>query len=121
MQHRFSRHSTFSEQPSSLQTKCVQTFYQDRHGAKFEDKCFVQPRSWKKKKKSFPRHEIPSRVVQPRFTSFRVIRYLRFDVVRALMIPTTKWISIMICMRLTSQRAKFSSVQPTKIMKSFRS
>lgn len=53
MQHRFSRHSTFSEQPSSLQTKCVQTFYQDRHGAKFEDKCFVQPRSWKKKKKVF--------------------------------------------------------------------
>lgn len=45
MQRLFSRHSTFSERPSSMQTKCVQTFYQDRHGAKFEDECFVRPRS----------------------------------------------------------------------------
>lgn len=62
MQRLFSRYSTFSERPSSMQTKCVQTFYQDRHGAKFEDKCFVRPRSKRgekkkekgKEKKSFP-------------------------------------------------------------------
>lgn len=48
-----------------------------------------------KKRKVFQRHEISWSL-----TSFHVIRYTSFDVVRALMIPTTDWISIMIRLNL---------------------